>query len=164
MYRLFLPSGLIDRARGDIVSVVSSIITASWSASMNKYIFTFVCLSFVSSAFAKPAYIECVVSSESEKQPFSVKIDDDSGKVTHSQPGGFAFNADGFFSVDKITYQKIDLFDGIKMVRVFNIDRTDLSATYTSEISSTEFPDKLPSQIITMTGSCNLVEVKQRKI
>ena len=121
-----------------------------------------VCL-FSINAFAKPVYLECLVGSDDSETQFSVKVDEDSGKITHSKKGGFAFNAEGFFAIDKITYQKIDLFSGIKMVRRYEISRVNLSASINTETTSVEFPDKIKPTYLSSEGKCEVVKVQERK-
>lgn len=129
---------------------------------MKEYFLGAIFTIFSSVALAKPIYLECEVSSEKETQLFSAKIDEDTGKVTHSQPGGFSFNTDGFFAADKIAYQIIDLSDGLKIVRRFDISRIDLSATFITEMSSVNHSDKIPTKTFNMAGKCKLIEVKER--
>ncbi|QBG34634.1 hypothetical protein [Litorilituus sediminis] len=130
---------------------------------MNKYLFgASVCL-FSINVFAKPVYLECLVGSDDSETKFSAKVDEDSGKITHSQKGGFAFNSEGFFAVDKITYQRIDMFSGIKMVRRYEISRVDLSASVNTETTSVEFPDKIKPTYLSSKGKCEIVKVQERK-
>ncbi|MBI5450272.1 MAG: hypothetical protein HY940_02850 [Gammaproteobacteria bacterium] len=58
--------------------------------------------------YAEPVYLDCYTESQREKEIFSVKLDEDSGKITHTAENGSAFNAEGFFSATttcKIDYQ-----------------------------------------------------------
>lgn len=130
---------------------------------MNKYFMAILVSVFSPYVFSEPVYLECEVKSETETLAFSVTLDETSRKITHSQPGGFAFNSEGFFTVDKITYQIIDDFSGVRMVRRFDISRIDLSAIHTSEISSTQFPDKIAPTVTTMHGLCTILEVQARQ-
>ena len=130
---------------------------------MYKYLIgASVCL-FSVNALAEPVYLECLVGSDDSETKFSVKVDENSGKITHSQKGGFAFNSQGFFAVNKITYQKIDLFSGIKMVRRYEISRVDLSASINTETTSIEFPDKIKPLHLSSKGNCEVVKVQERK-
>ena len=109
--------------------------------------------------FAKPIYLECDVHSDKQQRVFNVKVDEDSGKVTHSEPG-FAFNAEGFFSADKITYQKIDIISGIRITQLIEISRTDLSASY---VVNSKFPNENSISETPMVGACKIDEVTERK-
>lgn len=121
-------------------------------------------LSLVSiNVVAKPVYLDCVVGKGDSEAKFSVKVDEETGKVTHTQKGGFAFNTEGFFAVDKITYQKIDLYSGIKMVRRYEISRLDLTASMRSEMTSIEFPDQVEPTYLKSEGECELVKLQERK-
>ncbi|TMN32542.1 hypothetical protein [Pseudoalteromonas sp. S2755] len=112
---------------------------------------------------AKPVYLDCVVGEKDSRSEFSVKVDEDTGKVTHTFKVGSAFNTEGFFAVDKITYQKVDLYSGIKMVRRYEISRIDLTSSMTSEMTSIEFPDQVKPTYLRSEGKCELVKVEERK-
>src|SRR3989442_10757702 len=101
-------------------------------------IFTLMLMSGI--AYAEPVYLKCSITLEKEKSNFSVKIDEGSGKITHTQEGGDAFNTEGFFAVNEITYQKIGLDGGIKITQQYKVDRTDLSVRYIVTLESVEFP------------------------
>jgi len=130
---------------------------------VNRIVFVILGISLSGIAFAKPIYLECDVHSYEKQQIFTVKVDEDSGKVTHSQPDGFAFNADGFFSADKITYQKIEVNSGIKITLRIEISRTDLSATYVTDLVSIQFPNQISNSGTPMVGACKIDEVTERK-
>ena len=58
-----------------------------------KYIFTILGALFITSiSYAKPIYIDCSASSENSKESFSVKLDESTGKITHTAENGSAFN------------------------------------------------------------------------
>lgn len=122
-------------------------------------------LLFSANSLAKPVYLECEVKTDKEKQSFTVKVDEDSGKVTHtfSHLNQYAFKAEAFFTADKISYSKVNESHGVKIVRNFEISRINLSVVETSQISSTQFPDKLPVENLSSKGSCNVIEVQGRK-
>lgn len=125
--------------------------------------FTISALLFSTSVFAKPVYLECEVIAEKEKQNFTVKVDEDSGKVTHTFSGGYAFKEEAFFTPNKISYSKTTTNYGIRIIRTFDISRINLNVTQTSQISSTEFPDKIPAETLVSSGKCNLVDIEGRK-
>lgn len=130
---------------------------------MNRITFSVLLCLIASKTFAEPIYLDCDVASKTESQLFSVKVDEDSGKITHSQPGGYAFNTEGFFGSDKIQYQKIDSISGLRMTRLFEISRVDLSASFITKIESIKLPDQVPSDTLVKIGSCKIVKVKERK-
>lgn len=125
-------------------------------------VFTLILMSSI--AYAKPIYLECSTKSEKETHNFSVKFDEESGKITHTQEDGYAFNTEGFFAANEVTYQKIDLFDGVRLTRQYKVDRADLSAIHTTTIESVKFPDQVPPTISKESGMCSIVALKKNKI
>jgi len=119
-------------------------------------------------ASAEPVYLNCLVKSDrGEEKRFSVTLDDASGKITHSSPTGSAFNTEGFFSANTITYQN-DAGAGSTLIMLFKyqIDRTNLSATEELLLQprDPEMARKLRSKSTIMAGKCEIEEVKDRKI
>ncbi len=154
----------IDRIKISIDEILNRTTTINTKGSFkvfNKFI-SIISLLATSSAIAEPTYLDCKVGEDKSETIFSSKIDEASGKVTHSQPGGFSFNSDGFYSVDQVKYQKIDIISGLKMTRVYTISRVDLSASIDTEITSIEFPNQIPTEHLSSQGSCEIVEVKKR--
>ncbi|MCU8037996.1 hypothetical protein ACRN9J_03495 [Shewanella baltica] len=123
-------------------------------------------ISFSSLAFGKPVYLNCSVSSNNETKVFSTKLDEESGKITHLNKGGGAFNAEGFFSANKISYQKVSAGGGIKMTYLYEINRTTLAITETfvAEPSDPKMALTIPASTILMSGACEIEEVGERKI
>lgn len=128
----------------------------------------FACLVFLSPVFAhaEPVYLDCKVSSDKEQKKFSVNLDEDSGKITHTRENGSAFNTEGFFAANTITYQDISIMSGIKITYKYEIGRNDLGVleVFVVEPSNPEYAMKIPSKTIIMNGACSLVEVEKRKI
>ena len=133
-------------------------------AFMKKIILVFILMLTSFSCSDKPTYLECSIKSAEEENKFSVYFDEANGKITHSQPGGYAFNAEGFFALDKITYQKIDITSGLKFIKRYEINRTNLSVIKTFSGSSIEFPDKIAPTILKTNGSCKVVTKRNTKI
>lgn len=125
--------------------------------------FTISTLLFSTSVFAKPVYLECEIKADKEKQNFTVKVDEDLGKVTHTFSGGYAFKSEAFFTPNKISYSKTSTNYGVRIIRNFDISRVNLNVTQTSQISSTEFPDKVPVETLISKGECNLIDIEGRK-
>ena len=117
-------------------------------------------------AYAEPVYLDCSHSSGSETLRFSVKLDEETNKITHTNEDGSAFNTDGFFTADNISYQKISFIQGVKVVQKYTINRIDLSVQKQVSAGSVKFPDKMPMEVIGVTsGTCSIVTVdKKRKI
>ncbi len=93
-----------------------------------------------SAAHSEPIYLTC--SSDGETR-FSVKLDESNGKITHTRESagiydaiGSAFNAEGFFSANEISYQNISFHDPFKNIDQYKINRTDLSYAHTHTITS----------------------------
>lgn len=108
-------------------------------------------------------YLNCYDGSGKDEAKYSVKLDENSGKVTQSN-GGYKFNADGFFTVDEITYQDISVFDGVKTTQKYTINRIDLSFRHVFVAESTQFRGRVEPKIITYTGACEIVKAKSRLI
>lgn len=127
-------------------------------------------------AVAAPAHLECVTKAD-HPQPgaaatfeFSVTVDDANNSVTHTTSAGEIFKAEGFFSVNKIAYQYVELSTAFRTTVRYQIDRNDLSVarTFSSELT----PEGMESlrdwnaaeSAITTRGQCRLQAVGKRKI
>lgn len=111
---------------------------------------------------AAPSYLKCKTTDKDGKvQSFSVKLDETNGKITHTEDGE-SFNAEGFFSAKTISYQQvIGQVVGKTVQSVYTIDRTTL------KIINGFISPGLPKNTLegmTSKGSCEVVEVKGRKI
>ncbi len=118
-------------------------------------------------SYAEPIYLDCSILLEAETRRFSVKLDEVTNKITHTSEDGGAFNTDGFFTADEISYQQIQIVRGVKIVIAYAISRINLSVQRKVMAGSIEFPDKIPMKLIgeISTGTCNIVTVdKKRKI
>ena len=85
-------------------------------------------------SFAEPIYLNCLFvekdQSPARSQGFSVKVDETSGTITHTWiQNGSAFNAQGFFSANTVTYKRIFPSPVLTMTVTFRIDRTNLHFT-----------------------------------
>jgi hypothetical protein len=116
-------------------------------------------------AVAAPTYLDCQLSQGgNEKSKFQVKLDEASGKITHTSYDGSAYNADGFFAANTISYQRIIVESGVKLTIAHEINRTTLrfKQTYLIEALDPKIPwEKNPS---TNEGNCSVVKVGARKI
>lgn len=109
-------------------------------------------------ASAESAYLDCEMQGDrGDYFKFQIKVDEGSGKITHTQENGLAFNAEGFFASNTISYQKIDLVGGLKITLRYEINRSTLVVTRSMIIGSGH--DGSP-----MTGKCELTRVSDRKI
>ncbi len=134
-----------------------------------RILFLIVALFFPALAFAEPIYLACEVcseSNESDQKKFEIKLDEDSGKITHSRGKGSAFNAEGFFAIDTISYQDISNMGNVRITYQYKIDRNSLEVTETFIVgpSDPKFLLEIPPKTIIKKGSCHIIEVKKRKI
>jgi hypothetical protein len=117
---------------------------------------------------AAPIYLKCNTASVDEKQTFAVALDEATRKVTHTHENGAAFNAEGFFSVDKIKYKAVDLLDrgNVTMTRQYEIDRTTLAIVHTLHAGPTEeqYRALVPPVTSSYKGTCTVVKAAKRKI
>lgn len=131
-------------------------------------------LSSANAAFAAPVYLDCVTKFDNpplgaaSEFRFSVKIDEASGNVTHTDADGSAFNAKGFFTAREVGYNVESESGTFVKMTSYKIDRANLSATRTfySELSergkeSLQKWDDQPHGIVTK-GACKIADVKNR--
>ena len=116
---------------------------------------------------AEPSYLDCKVSSDTDQKEFSLKLDEDSGKITHTGNRGTAFNTEGFFAANKVSYQKVTFIRReAKVTYKYEINRTNLNVkeVFILEAIDPKMAEKFPSTTTIMNGSCQLLEVQERKI
>lgn len=123
-------------------------------------------ISLPSIVVAAPIYLDCVISGEEEALNYSVKLDESSGRVTHTWTDGSAFNSEGFFSANTISYQEIMIVQEIKITMRYEINRSTLMANRQSNIEALnpEYASLVPTSIDLMKGTCTVVNVEDRKI
>ncbi len=121
---------------------------------------------FASAAYAKPIYLDCILLYKSDRTPFSVKLDEASGKITHTKDDGSAFNTEGFFASNTISYQYATFSNDNAISRTFKyeIDRTSLKVKRDFVLESVQFPDDISPSGFESEGFCRVVEVADRKI
>ena len=120
-------------------------------------------------AYAEPVYLECTLGSEKEKENVSIKVVEDTGKITHTRQNGTAFNTEGFFSADKISYQNVTSLDrgGLLMTEKYEIDRTTLDVKRSFHFKATDprIDKEMKKEPIETNGRCRIVKPKKdRKI
>lgn len=132
---------------------------------MKRFIFAMVSSLAITNAWASPVYLKCSVASKDEKQTFTVALDEANRKITHTHENGAAFNAEGFFSVDKVTYKTVDLIESITITRQYEIDRTTLSVMNSLLAEPTD--DNLKGHVTPVAelyrGKCMVVKAPKRK-
>lgn len=117
-------------------------------------------------AIAAPIYLDCTIKHTDGTIDFTVKTDEDTGKITQTNKSGGAFNAEGFYSTNQITYQTSEIGGGIKVTYIYTIDRSDLSLTrlFKAEPANPEYASKIPAQTSTSQGVCEIAKAAKRKI
>ena len=116
---------------------------------------------FTQLAFAETVYLACWLQYKGDpKIHFEVKLDEESGKVTHTNSNGFAFHSDGFWAVNSIRYKQPEKND---ISTVYEIDRTNLKY---SRAITIRMPagSELSDGVMASTGECEVVKAIERKI
>jgi len=130
---------------------------------MKKLIMAILLTSTLTLADAEPVYLSCYLNTEDGKNTFTVKLDESNGKVTHTRENGSAFNAEGFFSANTITYKVTVAASKMIVSSKYAIDRMDLSLNRVFRIDmDPEF--SLPPTVNEDNGACEIMEIKKRKI
>jgi hypothetical protein len=132
-------------------------------------------LSSANLALAAPVYLDCVTKFDNppagaaSEFRFSVKIDEASGDVTHTDSDGSAFNAKGFFTAREVGYNVESESGTFVKTTAYKIDRSNLSVvrTFYSELSESgkralQNSDDTRRAIVTK-GACTMADVKNRK-
>ena len=111
-------------------------------------------------AYAEPIYLDCSYKLGSDTIIFSVKLDEDTNTITHKREDGSAFNTVGFFSATEMSYQRIIIGQGIKVIQRYTINRMNLSVQSQISAGSVRFPDEIPLEVIGVnSGACSIVTV-----
>ena len=118
------------------------------------------------SAMAAPIYLDCIIKHTEGTIEFTVKTDEDIGKITQTNKSGGAFNAEGFYSTNQISYQTSNIGGGVKATYIYTIDRSDLSLTrlFRAEPANPEYASKIPAKTSTSQGVCEIAKTAKRKI
>lgn len=130
--------------------------------SLVVFIFTLISLN----VFSEPVYLKCSVTN-TETTKFSIKLDEQNAKITHTYADGSAFNADGFFSANAISYQKIQFYGGQTLKTLYEIDRTSLNIviTFHAEPTDPKYRSQIEPVHSVTKGACELEKVSpDRKI
>lgn len=113
-------------------------------------------------AMAEPVYLRCSMTLPKKVEHFDVKLDEASGKITHTNEDGSAFNADGFFSPTEASYKHVD-YDPVGKVtetEQYTINRVDLSLRSAHRM---QIPELKADVRNTFQGHCELIEAPERK-
>ncbi|WP_148057923.1 hypothetical protein [Pseudomonas frederiksbergensis] len=117
-------------------------------------------------AMAAPIYLDCAIKHADGTIEFTVKTDEDTGKITQTYKSGEAFNAEGFYSTNQISYQTSDIGGGVKITYIYTIDRSDLSLTrlFRAEPANPAYASQIPAKTSTSQGVCEIAKAAKRKI
>ena len=110
-------------------------------------------------ANAEPLYLNCKIEMGSEIKNISVKIEEDTNKITHTHSHGSDFNADGFFTNNKISYQKITNWEGIRITELYTINRLDLSIQYDFAATPIIYSEHVAGVYEKYSGNCQVESV-----
>ena len=112
------------------------------------------------SVVAEPVYLDCKLNTEKEITSFSVKLDEQSNKITHTYETGSAFNTEGFFTANTVSYKRVQISGSMEFITQYEINREDLSLKYSLNIEPVdkEYLDKVKPINSTNTGSCTIVK------
>jgi len=111
-------------------------------------------LSLPKIGWAESIYIKChEIKGEHGFEPFSVKIDEASEKITHTDSDGSAFKTTAFFSEDEISYKHIT-DEQSSGTYVINRSNLKVHIAYT-----------FPGLLIKRVGQCGIIKkIKKNKI
>jgi len=116
-------------------------------------------------AYGEVIYLSCkVIDKEGDANPFTVSIDKNTKKITHTRDHGYMFNADGFFSPDKISYKESKASNGLVYTDKFSINRADLSVINEFRIEVDHPTITMDPKITIKKGTCEIMKVKKGKI
>ncbi len=112
-------------------------------------------------AIAEPIYLECSGTLADDPAKFEIKLDEESGKITHNNANGSGFNSEGFFSSEEVAYKQVRASDGIMVSHQINVSRVDLSYSADMHMYSIEYPDQISEHLLGK-GKCVVKKVKKR--
>jgi hypothetical protein len=128
---------------------------------------------------AAPVYVKCVMSSVAasdlgksfdevtgSKNEFSVKLDENSGKITHTFTSKALtdlahFNSEGFFSASTISYKyTFRIYERMVLTEAYEIDRTNFNVKMNSYVTTSG----IDMPVLRKEGICEVEEIKKNKI
>lgn len=118
-------------------------------------------------AAAAPVYLECAYGSDGDRQAFSVALDEQNRKVTHTWASGTAFNAEGFFAANAVSYKNTAIIshsgNSVRVTQQFEIDRSTLALVQTFILEPLDKTLGVPSKRGTDNGKCSRVKPAKRQ-
>lgn len=123
-------------------------------------------LTLTSSVIASPIYLDCAIKHSEGVIRFTVKTDEDTGQITQTNEAGGAFNTEGFYSPNDITYQHSDVGGGVKFTYTYTINRSSLSLSrlFRVEPANPAYASQIPAKTSMEQGSCDIAKPVKRKI
>ncbi len=117
-------------------------------------------------AEAEPIYLKCLITSEPGYRPFEVKLDEVTGKISHTKNDGSGFNADGVFSSSTVSYRHSALRPSglLYNTEQYTIDRQSLKVTQLIKIISVDRKYRDIDKTLSGSGACEIIKVTNRKI
>lgn len=137
---------------------------------MLRIVLATIAVLFSTGAMAEPIYLNCEITGDNEKEIFQLKLDEATGKISHTRSSGGAFNADGFFSANSISWQQVISASRHTVSTIqYEIDRTTLGVKAAIVVTERD-PDDGPNlelgdlELGKKEGSCSKAEVSERQI
>lgn len=118
------------------------------------------------STAAEPVYMTCTHSGDGEPHKTytnEVMLNRESGKITHTNSTGSAFNANALLSSDYVKYSRTEKSGNFKVVMNYSINRSDL----TYEVQAMIIDNKTSAAVgepSFIKGQCTVIERKNRQI
>jgi hypothetical protein len=128
---------------------------------MKKITLIFILLLFSEVINAKPIYLNCEIKNSPEDINFSLKIDESNGKITHTFADNRAFNAEGFFSEESISYKSIKPVSTSITTINYSINRSTLAIEKQVKFGADQYVPEFNSSV--MTGQCEIVKATKTK-
>jgi len=109
---------------------------------------------------AEPVYLDCKIQNASGSRSFSAKLDETAATVTHTDSAGSAFNAEGVFGHNKVTWRRVVASPPVRMTWTWEVDRSTLEARelFLPEAMDRRLAHQTRQRPTIMTGECQLIE------
>ena len=131
---------------------------------MKKYLLFVIVYSLPIVAFCEPIHLICTTGADSDGNVIQkeISIDEDARKVTIKLKNQ-SHNAEGFFSANTISFQTVTTEDTMMLIQKYEIDRRTLELSEAMELKETSMNFSSGGEF-KKTGTCEILEVKDRKI
>lgn len=131
---------------------------------MKKYLFFAFVYLVAPAAWCEPVHLICTTGTDSDGNVIQkeISIDEDARKVTIKLKNQ-SHNAEGFFSANTISFQTATTEDTMMLIQKYEIDRRTLELREAMELKETSMNFSSGGEF-KKTGTCEVLEVKDRKI